>query len=139
LAVLACAGLAVAACSSANGGQTMSQYAMPVHRSAEPNVLLAEDIAKVDGRTLDDALRQLRPEILRANAIIRQASMDFVPPSVYVDDRFLGSTDALRLIPVEGVVEVRLVKPFAARGMFGTDCPCAAGVIAVTTRARATK
>src|SRR5689334_1827229 len=98
LALLACAGLGVAGCTSTNGGQSTSRYAAAVRRPAESNVLLADEIAKVDGRTLDDALRQLRPEILRANAVVRQASMEFVRPTVFLDDRFLGSIDALRLI-----------------------------------------
>jgi len=125
--------LAVLGCRSAHTQLQRSPQTVEINR------VRADDLARADGMTLDDALRQVRPDMLRPIAVERYAVTEMVRPSVYVDDRFVGGDDALRVIPIEDVVEVRLVRAFAARSLFGSSCPCAGGVLAVTTRARRVK
>ena len=53
--------------------------------------------------------------------------------SVYANDSYVGGLEALRLIPVGAVEDMRYLTPSAARSWFGMFCPCAGGVILVTT------
>ena len=82
--------------------------------------------------SLDDALRRLRPEWFRLPGSGRQAAEPAIV-SVYVDLVYAGGVDALRLVPVPAVRGVRYLTPSAARDRFGTGCPCAGGVILVST------
>jgi len=52
-----------------------------------------------------------------------------------VNDAYVGGLEALRLIPIDAVTDARYLTAFAARSWFGMFCPCAGGVIVVSTRA----
>jgi hypothetical protein len=83
--------------------------------------------------SLDEAVRRLRPEWLRASPSARQ-SAEPGAASVYTRDSYVGGLEALRLIPIAAVEEMRYLTPTAARSWFGMFCRCAGGVIVVTTR-----
>ena len=83
--------------------------------------------------SLDEAVRRLRPEWLRTSPSARQ-SAEPGSASVYARDSYVGGLEALWLIPVGAVDEMRYLTPTAARSWFGMFCRCAGGVIVVTTR-----
>ena len=92
--------------------------------------IAAGDLGTVQGHTAADAVRQLRPEFLRAGG--RPTSP--VTASVYVDDRYAGGLEALELIPLRVVTEIRYVGAVAAKSMFGSYCRCNGGIIQVRIR-----
>jgi len=73
---------------------------------------------------------------MRTTRVVQAGSVVSVSPVVYLDQRYVGSLEILRLLSIAGVIEVQYLRPFAAQGMFGTDCPCAGGAIVVATRTR---
>lgn len=83
--------------------------------------------------SLDEAVRRLRPEWMRASPSARQ-SAEPGSASVYTRDTYVGGLEALRLIPIGVVEEMRYLTPTAARSWLGMFCRCAGGVIVVTTR-----
>lgn len=90
------------------------------------------DFSSVDRMSLDDALRHLRPDWFRLPVA---ASLTAEPAlvSVYINLVYAGSVNSLRLVPVSAVRGVRYLRPSAARDRFGPSCPCAGGVILVST------
>jgi hypothetical protein len=93
----------------------------------------SDELAATDASTLRDALNRTRPEFLRATSAVTRDG-ETATPIVYVDGRRLGNPDILQLIQVAEVAEVRLIRPAAARVLFGSGCDCAGGVIAVVRR-----
>jgi hypothetical protein len=91
------------------------------------------ELISLQETSVEAALRQLRPEWMRVNPSSRQVEGQ-TTASVYVDDVYTGGLDALRLIPVSAVVDLRYLSPSEASDRFGTGCRCGAGVIVVTTR-----
>lgn len=104
----------------------------PAHASTATLVARSE-LAPLQEASLEEALRQLRPEWLRVNPSSRQIT-EAARASVYVNDVYAGELDALRLIPVSAVIDARFLAPSAARDQLGPGCRCAAGVIAIATR-----
>ena len=104
----------------------------PVGRQSPSDRLARQDLASITELSLDEAVRRLRPEWLRVSPSARQ-SAEPGSASVYANDSYVGGLEALRLIPVGAVEEMRYLTPSAARSWFGMFCPCAGGVILVTT------
>jgi hypothetical protein len=92
------------------------------------------DLAKVRGTTVADAVRQLRPEFLRAGGRRMSHPASPATPSVYVNGRYAGGGDVLGLIPLSVLIEIRYLDAVAAKGVFGSYCPCDGGAILVRTR-----
>jgi hypothetical protein len=103
-------------------------------RGGKGGQITPSDLAKVRGTTAADAVRQLRPEFLRVGGRRMTPSSSPGGPSVYVNGRHAGGTDALDLIPLGVLVEIRYLDAVAAKSLFGSFCPCDAGVILVRTR-----
>jgi len=99
--------------------------------SREPGRVSAEELNATGGTNLRDALRRARPEYLRETPV---SNGDVAPPAVYIDGRHAGEPSLLQVVQVAEIAEVRFLRPTAARGLYGWGCPCAGGVIAVTTR-----
>ncbi|MGH7636336.1 MAG: hypothetical protein ACREOK_01690 [Gemmatimonadaceae bacterium] len=55
-------------------------------------------------------------------------------PAVYVNGQHVGGVDALEIIAIGMVIEVRHLDAIAAKSMFGSYCPCERGVILVQMR-----
>jgi len=132
------AGLAVAvACTPAvvaTQRTTYDRHALaPVGRQTSSERVARQDLAPFADVGLEEALRRIRPEWLRANPTARQAAQPGLA-SVYVNDAYVGGLEALRLIPIDAVTDARYLTAFAARSWFGMFCPCAGGVIVVSTR-----
>ena len=92
------------------------------------------DLLSVDGESVADAVRQLRPDWLRPNRAPGRAT-ELVRPSVYINGAYAGSPDELRLVPLGTALDLRFLPPSAAWDQFGAACRCDGGVILVVTRA----
>ena len=94
-----------------------------------------EELATISARNVDDAIRRLRPEMLRIVPASRTITgAEAIAATVYVDGHYAGPLDVLVSIPVEPVIEIVYLKSAAARVQFGSRCACGGGVILVTTR-----
>jgi hypothetical protein len=91
------------------------------------------ELLKVQGSTALDAVRQLRPEFLRATSRTGVGTGGAPAVSVYENGRYLGGVETLSDIPLRVLQEVRRVEPVEAKSMFGSSCPCEAGVILIRT------
>jgi hypothetical protein len=117
-------GLSLTACAAA------TSYRDPSIASARREVLTAAEIVAARVTDVYQAVSQLRPEFLRR----RGETMLAYPASavqVYVDDLPFGTSDALRLIPLDQVRLIRYISPVEADLRFGGRHP--AGAILVTT------
>jgi hypothetical protein len=103
------------------------------HGESSGNHVPHAELLPLQEISIDEALRQIRPEWLRVNASSR-ATVEPARASVYVDDLYVGELDALRLIPVSAVTDLRFLAPSVARDRLGPGCHCSAGVILVMTR-----
>jgi len=106
---------------------------VPVGRQAPSDRVSRDELGALSGVNIEDGLRRLRPEWMRPAPATRQAAEPAVA-SVYVNDAYAGGIEALRLIPIDAVTNARYLTPTAARSWFGMFCPCAGGVILVSTR-----
>ena len=96
------------------------------------NAVSAADLTKTSASNLFDALRQIRPEFLRAST--RTTALSPAREiSVFENDRYVGTVSQLSMIPLNVVVELRRLEPVEAKSVFGNSCPCDAGVIHVRT------
>lgn len=93
------------------------------------------ELRAVQGATVADAVRQLRPEFLRTSP---QRTIGGQPmmPSVYLDGRPAGTLDVLHTIPLAPVTDIQYLPPITAKSMFGSYCACDGGVILVRTASR---
>ncbi|HSQ30846.1 MAG TPA: hypothetical protein VLN49_13400 [Gemmatimonadaceae bacterium] len=117
---------------SSSGASFEQRQLTPVGRQSPSDRLARQDLASMTEMSLDDAVRRLRPEWLRVSPTDRQQAERGVA-SVYANGSYVGGLEALRLIPVRAVEEMRYLMPTAARSWFGMLCPCTGGVIVVTT------
>ena len=129
---------AVSACSAAMArrGDPSSSGAMmvvPAREESSTTRVAHAELIPLEETSVDAALRRLRPEWLRVNPSARQVEGQ-ATASVFVDDVYTGGLEALSLIPVAAVVDLRYLSPSMASDRFGTGCRCGAGVILVTTR-----
>ena len=97
--------------------------------------ILSSELRVIDANTAAEAIRQLRPEFLRA-APSQQIGVRAASPAVYVDNRLAGGLDVLAAIPIGLVSEIRRLSPLTAKTTFGSYCECQGGVIVVTTISR---
>ena len=105
-----------AACGAGASGGT--ERPRPARR--DPNLVLADEIAKQGGGNLYDILRALRPQwfIVTPTRITRGAVMaDAVV--IYLDGRRIGTPPVLSEIAVTTVVQVRFYSASEAQGRFG--------------------
>ena len=127
----------VSACGPAVAASARTAYeqreVVPVGRRSTSDRLARDELAPLAGASLEDALRRLRPEWMRASPTTRQAAEPGLA-SVYVNDAYVGGLDALRLIPIDAVTDARYLTPTAARSSFGMFCRCSGGAILVSTR-----
>lgn len=126
----------ISGCAPAVAGSQRTSFEQlrlaPVGRQSPSDRLARQDLASMTELSLDEAVRRLRPEWLRVSPSARQSAEQGLA-SVYANDSYVGGLEALRLIPVGAVEEMRYLTPSAARSWFGMFCPCAGGAILVTT------
>lgn len=99
---------------------------------ARANVITAAELASVEGPGTVDAVRRLRPAFLRGSVRASSAAPQI---AVYVNDQYDGDVGSLATIPVRVIQQIVFLEPVEAHVRFGPWCPCANGVLMVTTRA----
>jgi hypothetical protein len=111
----------------------LEAFEPPKDGSARDRIVLG-DLAKVRGTTAADAVRQIRPEFLRAGGRRMSRPTSAATPSVYVNGHYAGEADVLGLIPLRVLIEIRYLDAVAAKTLFGSHCPCDGGAILLRTR-----
>jgi hypothetical protein len=129
--------IVMAAC----GSRLAQQTAMPIRtspfdgdRGTPATSVLHAELEPLEAASLDDALRRLRPEWMRLNPVVRQVGVPGYA-TVYVDNLYAGSLEALSLVPISAVLSARFLSPAVARDRYGSACRCGNGVILLVTRA----
>lgn len=97
--------------------------------------ILPPEFTQVRGASAADAIRQLRPQFLRISQR-GPARLSPQPPAVYVNGQHVGGIEALEIIGIRTVEEIRHLDATAAKTMFGSYCPCDGGIILVQRRRR---
>lgn len=104
----------------------------PVPNAASSTTpLTAATLDSLPSGSLLDALRQLRPDLLRPTSPTPDAP-DGRLPAVYINDAPHGDVSVLATIPSALVASVRYLRPGEATARYGRSLP--AGVLAITTR-----
>ena len=97
-----------------------------------PNVITAPELARSGGGNAYDAIRHIRPEMLRSRDPGTLMLFKALNPAVAVNDSVLGGVEALRAIPADQVIRLEYVsasKGTARYGMTFRD-----GIVLVQTR-----
>jgi hypothetical protein len=136
-AVIGCLGASGCWPVTRNGSEGFERRATPT-RTSDPEssrfFINQADILIADVESVDDVVRRLRPDWLRASPTQRQGS-DMQRAMIYVDDLFLGGLETLRLVKAAEARSVEYLPPMAARGRYGPACDCAGGAIVISKRA----
>ncbi len=104
---------------------------------ASSDVITVNDLRSVGAANTAEAVRRLRPSFVRPSLVPGSLDGVLATPSVYVDGNYLGGLDALELVQIDEVSEIRFIRANPARNWWGGSCPCSVGVIHVrTTHAR---
>jgi hypothetical protein len=78
-----------------------------------------------------DAIRQIRPEMLRTRSPGSLLLFKASQPAVAVDNTVIGGVDALRSIPTDGVARIEYVSGWRAQKAYGVGFED--GLVMVTT------
>ena len=97
------------------------------------NVITAPELSRSRARIAYDAIRQIRPEILRSRDPGTMVYFKAHQPVVAVDNTLVGGVEVLRALPTGNVVRVEYVNSWVAAKRYGTDFRD--GVILIETRA----
>ena len=97
------------------------------------DVITAADLRTVAAANTAEAVRHLRPSFVRSSPIPGNFEGAYATPSVYMDGNYLGGLEALELIHLDEVKEIRFIRANAAKNWWGGSCPCSVGVIHVHT------
>ena len=97
------------------------------------NVITAPELSRSRARIAYDAIRQIRPEMLRTrdpgSVVYFQASQ----PVAAVDNTLVGGVEVLRTLPTGKVARIEYVNPWLAAKRYGTGF--GNGVMLIETRA----
>jgi hypothetical protein len=91
------------------------------------------DISVASVESIDEVVRRLRPDWLRAGPTQRHGG-DAQYAAIYVGETFLGGLETLRLVQAAEVRSVEYLTPMAALGRFGPSCRCSGGAIVIARR-----
>ncbi len=100
---------------------------------ASSDVITVNDLRSVGAPNTAEAVRRLRPSFVRPSPVPGSLDGVLATPSVYVDGSYLGGLDALELVQIDEVSEIRFIRANPARNWWGGSCPCSVGVIHVRT------
>jgi hypothetical protein len=109
------------------GAQTTAFQTAATSRATS---ITATDLRSVNATTTLDAVRQLRPDFLRASP---RSDGSAAGPAVYVDGMLVGDISSLSLIQIAEVRGIIFLHPVEARFQFGATCPCGGGIVSVRT------
>ena len=137
LGLASVAAFSVTACAAHLGqeGPFVRQASAEVSRfGSASNVITSSELIEAKAQTTADGVRRLRPEFFRPTAIATPTGPSWASPSVYVNDVYAGGIEALEVIPLYAVDEIRFVRSVQGRAWWGPRCLCDGGVIVVRTK-----
>jgi len=98
----------------------------------DPNVITAPELARSGAANAYDAIRRLRPDMLRSRTTGAQIFFAVRNPAVAVDNTLVGGLDVLRTLDVEHVARIESVSPWLAAKRYGSTF--GDGIVLVTQR-----
>ena len=119
------------------GGQAQTGAVATPRANSAParggaNVILAEDLAASAAENALEAVKSLRPSMLRARGGSLRNQSGASEIVVYLDGVKTGGPNSLEIVPAISVREIRLISAGDATIKFGTGHPM--GAILVTTK-----
>ena len=99
---------------------------------ADANVITAPELSRSRAVNAYDAIRQIRPELLRTRDAGSVMFFKANRPVVAVDNALVGGVEVLRTIPLDGVSRIEYVSGWKAAKRYGTSF--GNGVMLVETR-----
>jgi hypothetical protein len=99
----------------------------------DPNVITAPELTRSGAAKVYDAIRRLRPEMLRSRGSGALTYFAIRKPLVAVDNTLVGGVEVLRAMDIEQVARIESVGPWAAAKRYGMTF--GDGVLLVTQRA----
>lgn len=97
------------------------------------NVIAAPELSRSRAPNAYDAIRQIRPEMLRTRDPGSVVYFKPRQPVLAVDNTLVGGVELLRTLPTDKVARIEYVNSWGAAKRFGTGFPD--GVMLVETRA----
>jgi hypothetical protein len=96
------------------------------------NVITAPELSRSTARSAYDAIRQVRPELLRSRDAGSVIYFKARAPLVAVDNTLIGGVEVLRSLPAANVTRIEYVDSWAAAKTYGVRR--GDGIIFVETR-----
>jgi hypothetical protein len=96
------------------------------------NVITAPELSRSRATSAYDAIRQIRPELLRTRDPGALVYFKASQPLVAVDNTLVGGVDVLRAIPVNKVARIEYVNAWKAAKMYGSGF--GNGIMLIETR-----
>jgi outer membrane cobalamin receptor len=85
----------------------------------DPNVITAPELTRSQATSTYDAIRDIRPEMLRARDPGTLVYFKASQPLVAVDNTLVGGVELLRAIPVDQVARIEFVAGYRAAKLYG--------------------
>jgi hypothetical protein len=99
----------------------------------DPSVLTAPELTRSRAANAYDAIRRVRPEILRIRESGSLVYFSAANPAVALDNSLVGGVEVLRSIPTEQVARIEYLSPRQAAERYGLGF--SHGLVLVTKRA----
>jgi hypothetical protein len=99
----------------------------------DANVITAPELSRSKARNAYDAIRQIRPEMLRTRDPGAVVYFKARQPVVAVDNNLVGGAEVLRTLPTGKVARIEYVNSWLAAKRYGTGF--GNGVVLIETRA----
>src|SRR5438105_8807384 len=100
-------------------GSELALTATPSRPGPQAGRVQTDELTGANVSNLLDALERVRPEFLRSAQIVNMGHVETVAPTVFINGRYAGERDILKLVQVAEVTEVKLLRPSMARFTFG--------------------
>jgi hypothetical protein len=97
------------------------------------HVITAPELSQSKARNAYDAIRQIRPEMLRTRDPGAMVYFKARQPVVAVDNTVVGGVDVLRALPIGKVARIEYVNSWVAAKRYGTEFRN--GLMLIETRA----
>jgi hypothetical protein len=101
-------------------------------RGVDPNVITAPELSQSRAKTVYEAIRQIRPEMLRARDPGSLVYFKARRPLVAVDNTLVGGVESLRAIPLSKIARIEFVNPWLAGKRYGAGF--GNGLVLIDTR-----
>src|SRR5262249_44294067 len=108
-------------------------FACASNGARNPSVITAPELAQSGAANAYDAIRRLRPEMLRSRGSGTLSYFAARSPAVAVDDTLLGGVEMLRTLEIDHVARIESLGPRQAEKRYGSTF--GDGVVLVTQRA----